>query len=62
MDVFTRAIRGWNLSRNLDVDLTLTALQNALSLCIQKCIIAIRAFNMPAQAYTDLLKKIWHSN
>jgi putative transposase len=34
MDVFTRAIRGWNLSRSLDVDLTLTALQNALSLCI----------------------------
>lgn len=34
MDVFTRAIRGWNLSRSLDVDLTLVALRRALSLCI----------------------------
>jgi putative transposase len=30
MDVFTRAIRGWHLSRNLDGNLTLTALQRAL--------------------------------
>jgi putative transposase len=30
MDVFTRAIRGWNLSRNLDQELTLTALDRAL--------------------------------
>jgi putative transposase len=30
MDVFTRAIRGWNLSRSLDERLTLTALQKAL--------------------------------
>jgi putative transposase len=30
MDVFTRAIRGWELSRNLDGNLTLTALQRAL--------------------------------
>jgi len=30
MDVFTRAIRGWNLSRSLDERLTLTALQRAL--------------------------------
>jgi len=34
MDVFTRAIRGWNLSRTLETDLTLGALQRALSLCI----------------------------
>jgi putative transposase len=34
MDVFTRAIRGWNLSRNLDTDLTLGALQRALRLCL----------------------------
>lgn len=27
MAIFTRAIRGWNLSRNLDIDLTLGALQ-----------------------------------
>lgn len=30
MDVFTRAIRGWNLSRNLDTSLTLGALHMAL--------------------------------
>lgn len=31
MDVFTRAIRGWALSRGLGVELTLAALQRALS-------------------------------
>ena len=31
MDVFTRAIRGWNLSRNLDVRLSLDALQMGLA-------------------------------
>ncbi len=31
MDVFTRAIRGWHLARNLDHDLTLTALKRALA-------------------------------
>ena len=30
MDVFTRAIRGWHLSRSLDRDLTLIALRRAL--------------------------------
>ncbi len=30
MDVFTRAIRGWNLSRNLDTSVTLGALHMAL--------------------------------
>jgi putative transposase len=30
MDVFTRSIRGWHLGRNLDADLTLTALKRAL--------------------------------
>ena len=31
MDVFTRCVRGWHLGRNLDHDLTLTALRRALS-------------------------------
>jgi len=31
MDVFTRAVRGWHLSRSLDRDLTLTALRRALT-------------------------------
>jgi len=30
MDVFTRAIRGWALSRGLGVELTLAALHRAL--------------------------------
>lgn len=30
MDVFTRTIRGWHLGRNLDAELTLTALKRAL--------------------------------
>jgi len=31
MDVFNRAIRGWNLERSLDQELTLTALQRAFA-------------------------------
>jgi transposase InsO family protein len=31
MDVYTRAIRGWHLSRSLDRELTLTALRRALA-------------------------------
>ncbi len=31
MDVFTRSIRGWHLSRGLDQSLTLTALERALA-------------------------------
>lgn len=31
MDVFSRSIRGWHLGRNLDQDLTLTALNRALA-------------------------------
>ena len=34
MDVFTRAVRGWNLSRVLDTGLTFTALRTALATCI----------------------------
>lgn len=57
MDVFTRAIRGWNLSRNLDVDLTLVALQRALSLCIPEIHHSDQGVQYAAQAYTDLLKR-----
>lgn len=57
MDVFTRTIRGWNLGRNLDVDLTLTALRNALSLCIPENHHSDQGLQYAAQAYTDLLKK-----
>jgi len=56
MDVFTRAIRGWNLSRSLDVDLTLVALQRALSVCIPEIHHSDQGIQYAAQAYTDLLK------
>jgi Transposase and inactivated derivatives len=57
MDVFTRAIRGWNLSRSLDVDLTLVALQMALSVCIPQIHHSDQGVQYAAQAYTDLLKQ-----
>jgi len=57
MDVFTRAIRGWNLSRSLDVDLTLVALQRALSVCIPQIHHSDQGVQYAAQAYTDLLKQ-----
>ena len=56
MDVFTRAIRGWNLSRSLDTELTLTALQRALSLCIPEMHHSDQGVQYAAHAYTDLLK------
>jgi transposase InsO family protein len=57
MDVFTRAIRGWNLDRNLDTDLTLVALQRALRLCIPQIHHSDQGVQYAAQAYTDLLKQ-----
>jgi len=57
MDVFTRAIRGWNLSRSLDGDLTLVALQRALSLYIPQIHHSDQGVQYAAQAYTDLLKQ-----
>jgi transposase InsO family protein len=57
MDVFTRAIRGWHLSRSLDVDLTRSALQRALSLCIPEIHHSDQGIQYAAQAYTDLLQK-----
>jgi putative transposase len=56
MDVFTRAIRGWNLSRSLDGDLTLVALQRALSFCVPEIHHSDQGIQYAAQAYTDLLK------
>jgi len=57
MDVFTRAIRGWNLGRNLDTDLTLVALQRALRLCIPQIHHSDQGVQYAAQAYTDFLKQ-----
>ena len=57
MDVFTRAIRGWNLSQSLDGELVLVALRRALSLCIPEIHHSDQGLQYAAQAYTDLMKK-----
>lgn len=57
MDVFTRAIRGWNLSRSLDTDLTLVALQQALSLCIPQIHHSDQGVQYAAQEYVALLQQ-----
>ena len=57
MDVFTRAIRGWCLSRMLDQELTLTALRGALSIGIPEIHHSDQGVQYAAYAYTDLLTK-----
>jgi transposase InsO family protein len=57
MDVFTRANRGWNLSRNLDTDLTLGALQHALSLCIPEIHHSDQGVQYAAHEYVALLQQ-----
>jgi putative transposase len=57
LDVFTRAIRGWNLSRLLDTDLTLVALQQALTLCIPEIHHSDQGVHYANHEYIDLLQK-----
>ena len=57
MDVFTRAIRGWCLSRMLDQELTLTALRAALSTGIPEIHHSDQGVQYAAYAYTDMLTK-----
>ena len=57
MDVFTRAIRGWNLSRSLDTDLTLAALQQALTLCIPQIHHSDQGMQYATQEYVALLQQ-----
>lgn len=56
MDVFTRAIRGWCLSRNLDQSLTLTALKAALNKSCPDIHHSDQGVQYAAHAYIDLLK------
>lgn len=56
MDVFTRAIRGWCLSRTLDQELTLTALRPALETHIPEIHHSDQGIQYAAYAYTDLLQ------
>jgi len=57
MDVFTRSIRGWNLSRHLDTELTLIALQNALGLCLPEMHHSDQGVQYAALDYVALLDR-----
>jgi transposase InsO family protein len=56
MDVFTRSIRGWCLSRTLDQELTLTGLRVALETHSPEIHHSDQGVQYAAYAYTDLLK------
>ena len=57
MDIFTRAIRGWQLSRWLDRSLTLVALQRAMSTHVPHIHHSDQGVQYAANDYTDLLKE-----
>ena len=56
LDVFTRAIRGWCLSRLLDQELTLTALRRALQIGQPEIHHSDQGVQYAAFGYIDLLK------
>ena len=56
MDVFTRSIRGWQLSRSLDQFLTLTALKHALATHTPAIHHSDQGVQYAATAYVDLLR------
>jgi transposase InsO family protein len=56
MDVYTRSIRGWCLSRTLDQELTLTALRAALATHTPEIHHSDQGVQYAAYAYTDMLK------
>jgi len=56
MDVYTRSIRGWYLSRTLEQDLTLTALKCALAQRTPEIHHSDQGVQYAATAYTDLLQ------
>lgn len=57
MDVFTRNIRGWQLGRSLEVDLTLVALKRALAGGKTEIHHTDQGVQYAARAYTELLEK-----
>ena len=56
MDVFTRALRGWALSRSLDQVLTLMALRGALSTHVPEIHHSDQGVQYAADAYIKLLR------
>jgi len=57
MDVYTRAIRGWNLSRSLDGTLTLAALQQALQDRLPEIHHSDQGIQYAAEAYVQQLRQ-----
>jgi putative transposase len=57
MDVFTRVIRGWHLSKLLDQQLTLAALRMGLTDHVPEIHHSDQGVQYAAYAYTDLLKE-----
>lgn len=55
MDVFTRCVRGWHLSRSLDRDLTLSALRRALVDHVPAIHHSDQGWQYACGDYTDLL-------
>jgi len=55
LDVFTRAIRGWQMSRSIDGDLTLQALRQALKYHCPQIHHSDQGIQYAAKAYVDLL-------
>jgi transposase InsO family protein len=58
MDVFTRSIRGWHLSRNLDQGLTLAALERALIVAVPQLHHSDQGVQYAATAYVERLQKL----
>jgi transposase InsO family protein len=56
LDVYTRMVRGWNLSASLDQELSLAALRMALAKGIPQIHHSDQGFHYAAYAYTGLLK------
>ncbi len=56
MDVFTRAIRGWHVGRNLDQGLTLAALERALVVATPEIHHSDQGVQYAATAYVDRLR------
>jgi putative transposase len=56
MDVFTRSIRGWHLSRNLDQTLTLGALERALVVATPEIHHSDQGVQYAATAYVERLQ------
>jgi putative transposase len=57
MDMFTRGIRGWNLSRSLDRSLTMKALQRALRKGVPKIHHSDQGVQYASTDYTELLEQ-----